>query len=223
MVLFLLLVILTILFPGEIAFYLCGRFSPDALSFIFVLLLYLVVILFMLICFVAGIVRLFVRWGPQTRNEKLLISAEVVVPLIFAGILVSNIFFKDPEFGGRRQKFLMLGLRDLVKSNADIAATRLWLQAFSNKDYDLSYNIYDRIPSDDLPDSLKELKDARPVISVDENGNAKVRLIWGSGMIGHWGAEIGAEDMKIPPSDFSRYGEIRLPLEPGVYVWLEVF
>jgi len=136
---------------------------------------------------------------------------------------LSNVFFKDPEFGSRRNKLLMLGVRDCVKSRADFAATRLWLQAFSDKDYDLSYNSYDRISRADLPEPLKWLKDARPMISADENGNAKVRFSWGSGMIGHWGAEIGVEDMKIPPSDFSQYGEIRLLVEPGVYVWLEVF
>jgi len=57
-------------------------------------------------------------------------------------------------------------------------------------------------------------------LSADENDNAKVRLMWSYGhIVGHWGVEIGAENMKIPPSDFSMYGEYRLPVEPGVYVF----
>jgi len=36
------------------------------------------------------------------------------------------------------------------------------------------------------------------------------------------GIEIGMEDMEIPPSDFSQFGEYRLPLEPGAYVWHEL-
>ena len=35
-----------------------------------------------------------------------------------------------------------------------------------------------------------------------------------------WSVWIGMKDMKTPQSDFSMYGEIILPVEPGVYVWL---
>ena len=69
------------------------------------------------------------------------------------------------------------------------------------------------------PESLGGLKDARASLSADENGNARIRLRWGSAMMEHWGVVIGMKDMKIPPSDFSLYGEYRLPVEPGVYVW----
>lgn len=58
-------------------------------------------------------------------------------------------------------------------------------------------------------------------MSADENGSPRVRLAWGSGF-GHWGIVIGMDDMEIPPSDFSRYGEYRLPVEAGVYVWREL-
>lgn len=67
------------------------------------------------------------------------------------------------------------------------------------------------------------MKRAGALLSTDENGNAKVRLGWGSGMLGHWGVEIGMKDMKIPPSDFSMYGEIILPVEPGLYIWLSEY
>ena len=222
-VFFVLPVILTILFPGGGVFYVCGRFSPDVLTFLFVHVLYLGAVVLIFYCFFSGIVKLSGRRGKCTRNERILIAAETVVPLIFVGVLVSSFFFVDPEFSGRRQKFLMLGLRERVKSRADIGATRVWLQSLGDKDYDYSHDRYIRISRTDLPESLRGLKDAGVVLSADENGKAKVRLIWGSGMMGHWGTEIGAEDMKIPPSDFSQYGEVRLPLEAGVYVWWEVF
>ena len=67
--------------------------------------------------------------------------------------------------------------------------------------------------------SLRGLKNAAAFLSADENGNAKVRLGWGSGLLGHWGVEIGRKDMKIPQSDVSMY-EVILPVEPGVYIWL---
>lgn len=216
---FVLPLVLTILFPGGGVFYLCGRFSPDVLTFMFVHMLYLGAVVLIFYCFFSGFVKLSGRRGKRTRNERLLIAAETVIPLIFVGVLVSSFFFVDPEFSGRRQKFLMLGLRDRVKNRADIGATRMWLQSLDAKDYG---DGYDRISRDDLPESLRGLKDAGPMLAKDENGNAKVRLIWGSGMMGHWGVEIGMKDMKIPPSDFSQYGEVRLALEPGVYVWWEL-
>jgi len=115
---------------------------------------------------------------------------------------------------------LMLGLRDRVTSRADIGATRAWLQSIDANNLD---DYYARFSPSDLPQPLSGLKGAKLGLEADENGHAKVRLGWGSGMVGHWGAEIGMEDMKIPPSDFKLYGEVRLPLEPGVYVWCEVF
>ena len=72
---------------------------------------------------------------------------------------------------------------------------------------------------DNLPEPVIQLKPLTPHIRTDENGNPKIRLFWGSGMVGDWGVEIGLEDMKIPPSDFRRNGEYRLPVESGVYVW----
>jgi len=58
----------------------------------------------------------------------------------------------------------------------------------------------------------------------------KIRLTWG-GALGHWGVEIGPEDMTIPPTQprrkmrhpngdvYYERGEYRLPIAPGAYVW----
>lgn len=183
---------------------------------------YLAAIVFIFYCFFLGIVKLSGRRGKRTRNEKFLIAAETCIPLIFVGILVSNYFFVGSRFYGHHQKLFMLGLRDRVKSRADIGATRVWLESLNHKDYEYASDHYTGIPSTDLPKSLKGLKDAKPMLSADENCNAKIRLIWDSGMLGHWGAEIGMKDMKIPPSDLSMYGEYRIPVEPGVYIWWEL-
>ena len=70
-----------------------------------------------------------------------------------------------------------------------------------------------------MSESLKALKPGIVSLLADENGNPKFRLRWGSGAMGHWGVVIGMEDMTTPSSDFSHYGEYRLLVEPGVYVW----
>ena len=219
---FVLPVVFTILFPGGGIFYLCGRFSPGPITLMHVNMLYLAAIVFIIYCFFLGVVKLSGRTGKRTRSERFLIAAETAVPLIFVGVLVSNFFFGGPRLFARRQKLFMLGLRDRVKSRADIEATRTWLESLGHKDYEYASDHYTGIPSIDLPKSLRGLKGAGLALSADENGNAKVRLIWGSGMLGHWGAEIGMKDMKIPPSDFNTYGEVRLPLEPGVYIWWDL-
>jgi hypothetical protein len=215
-------VILTILFPLGGIFYLSGRFCPYAMTFCYVHLLYLVVLVFIFYCFFSGTVKLSGRRGKHTRNEKLLIVAETTVPLIFIGLLVAFIFlgFTDKEFRGPRFKLFTYGIRDRVKSEVNIEATRAWLQLLGDEDYNDSDIKYKRLTKDKWPESLRGLKHAAAFLSTDENGNIKVRLGWGSGMLGHWGVEIGMKDMKIPPSDFGMYGEYRLPLEPGVYVWL---
>ena len=116
----------------------------------------------------------------------------------------------------------MYGLQMRMKSRVDVEDIRDWLQSLDDEYYKNIGNGYNSFPHnrDEWPEPLKVLKPGKIFLSMDENGNAKVRLVWGSSPIeGHWGVEIGAENMKIPPSDFSMYGEYRLPVEPGVYVW----
>ena len=215
-------VVLTILFPVGGLFYLCGRFRPYTLTLWDVSLLYLAVVVFMVYCFFSGIVRLFSRTKKSTRTEKLLIIAETGIPLVFAGLFLVPFFFAKAELCGRPYDLFMFGLRDRIESKVDIGATRTWLQSFNVEDLDVHYNVkpgYSLIPRSECPRSLRVLKADGVLLSADKNGNAKVRLDWGSGFMGHWGVEIGMKDMETPPSDFGMHGEHRLPVEPGVYVW----
>jgi hypothetical protein len=107
-----------------------------------------------------------------------------------------------------------------MRSKADIEDIRDWLKTLNKDEYtDYTSNI----SHNELPESLQVLR-AHEIsfLSADENGNPKIRLRWGSGASGMWGIEIGMENMKIPASDFSQYGEYRLLVEPGVYVWHEI-
>lgn len=130
-VLFVLLVVLTILFPGGGIFYLCGRFSPYALVFGGVVMLYLAVCVFILYCFVTGIVELAGRRGKRTRDERLLIATATGIPLIFVGLFLASSFFREASCGPGAG-LLIVGLRDRIESKADIGATRAWLQSYSS-------------------------------------------------------------------------------------------
>lgn len=214
-------VVLTILFPGGGIFYLCGRFSPYPLTLWCVFMLYLAVIVFMVYCFVLGIMRLSGLRKKHRRNEKLLIIGGTSVPLIFFGLIIALFLFSEAMAYGPGPGLLIVGLRDRIETNVDVGATRVWLQSFRAEDYDDGYS---RVSSDALPESLRVLKHASARLSADANGNAMVRLVWGSAMMGLVGVEIGMEDMKPSASDLMLYGEYkcRLLVEPGAYVfWRE--
>jgi len=110
------------------------------------------------------------------------------------------------------------GLQKRIETKADVEGIRDWLGKLSNEYFAGHINM--RVPSDEWSKSLKVLRPERIDPLTDENGQRKIRLSWGAGPImGHWGVVIGMENMEIPPSDFSMYGEYRLPVKPGVYVW----
>jgi hypothetical protein len=209
-------IIFTILFPLGALFYSCGRFSPSARSVAYLCMLYPVICVFIVYCFFAGITRLSRDW--RKHGRKTLIIAEIGIPLVYIALFVAS-FFMSVEGMAFFGKPLMYGLRERVRSKADIKTIRNWLKTLSKEDY-VDYG--ERLSSEEWPKSLKVLNPNRPHVSTDENGNPKVRLMWGGGFLGHWGLEIGMENMKIPPSDFSQYGEYRLPVEPGVYVWSQL-
>lgn len=221
-VLLVLSIVLTIPFAGRGIFYLLGRFGPHAISSTDINLLYLIVSVFILLCFILTIVKFFGRRRKRTRKEALLIVAEMCIPLVYFGLLHGLYLvadsFPQERFCGRGYELYTLGLRDRIESKADIEATRDWLQSLGSEEYGNAKVI----SSAELPESLRGLKGARAELSADANGNAKVSLMCGPGIMGSWGVVIGMKDMEIPPSDFGTHGEYRLPVEPGVYVWTEL-
>lgn len=215
-------IILTILFPSGVLWYLCGRFIPYAITLAHVCLLYPVIGVFIIYCFFAGIIRLFSGWKKYIWKKRLLIVAQIGIPMVFIVLLIAPFFLPESEFFGYGYKFFMYGLRGRVKSKVDVEATRDWLKMLSKEEHDYTEFNAVRIPSNKWSKSLKALKPGRVNLLADENGNPKFRLMWGSGAMGHWGVDIGMRNMKTPPSDFSQWGEYRLPVEPGMYVWWQL-
>jgi hypothetical protein len=211
------------LFPLGGLGYLRGRFEAVDSSPMSCMC-YPVLGLFIFFCFVYGFIRLFNHWKRHTWMKKFIILVEIGIPIVF--ILVPfNLGLIMPGY-----KPFTYGFRDRIKSQADIQDIRNWLKTLSRKDcngetMDLfsdagSLKSYwpDKL---EWPRSLKVFNPHYIELSMDENGNPRIRLTWG-GPFGHWGIEIGMEDMEIPPSDLSQYGEFRLAVEPGVYVWHEL-
>lgn len=213
--------ILTILFPLGGLPYLCGRFIPNTGAFLHICMLYPLMFIFIIYCFRRGVLKRFKSSREGNAKSQLTSVAEIGIPLVFIMSFIIS-FFTSVKGMMIIDKPFMYGLQTRMKSKADVEAIRGWLGSLDDEDYesiDNSYNSYPRNRSE-WPEPLRELKPGRIFLSADENGNTKARLMWRYGPIaGSWGVEIGAENMEIPPSDFSMYGEYRLPVEPGVYVW----
>jgi len=212
---------LTIFFPLGVLPYLCGRFIPYGGALLDICMLYPLICVFIIYCLCRGVSRRSKGSREENTKSQLTSAAEIGFPLVF---IISLIISFSISVKGMLvfDKPFMYGLQTRMKSNTDFEAIRVWLKSLDNEDYDSidnSYISFSHVRAE-WPEPLKVLKPGRVFLSADENDNAKVRLMWRHGpIVGRWGVEIGAENMKIPPSDFSQFGEYRLPVEPGVYVW----
>lgn len=166
---------------------------------------------FIIFCFVRGIVRLVRDWR---GDMKLLLFTQICLPIVFAVLVVmmpsdlieSRLWPDAPAF--------LYGFRDRIKSKADIPAVREWLRTLDTEGYDDNGN---SLPTDKWPKSLKVLNPPDIYIMRNKQGNLRIKIIWGGGLF-HWGVMIGLEDLEIPASEFVSHGAWLL-VQPGVYVY----
>ncbi|MBP7053881.1 MAG: hypothetical protein KBE65_22945 [Phycisphaerae bacterium] len=99
-----------------------------------------------------------------------------------------------------------------------VAAIQSWLTTLDPNDYRDSEGVWIEgwLAESEQPQVIADLhpKWAQPMF--DRRGRLIVQLLWGGGMIGHWGIVIGPRDTPEPLSDPSR--EQLRPLAPGAYV-----
>jgi hypothetical protein len=112
----------------------------------------------------------------------------------------------------------MYGFAERISARADVESIRAWLRTLSKED-DVDHPA--RLSPEEWTEPLRKLNPRNVYYSKDENGNRKVRLRWGGGLV-RWGVEIGTEDMKTPASDLRLHGESRLLSKPGFYVWFHL-
>ncbi len=210
--------------------YLNGRFETH-LFFLDAFFVFLVVIPFIIVFPFFAVVQLIYFWKKSTKRKKIINILQVVISIfLFTSFIISFFTPYSSYLWKPGYKPFTYGFRDRMRKDADIKDIRAWLKTLRKEDCNgntinlLSYqnNLKNNWPdSINWPKSLKVLNPSYVNLDLDENENPKVRLTWG-GPFGHWGFEIGNEDMAIPQSDFNRYGEYRLPLDPGAYVWHEL-
>lgn len=221
---FIILATLIILAPSGGISYLSGRFDFP-LDFFALILFYPTVMIIIFVPFVVigasfvviGTVRVFINWNRYTRKKRVIRITQIGISILLITIYFLALFIPIQPYSPGYKPFTY-GFRERMRSKADIEDIRDWLKRRGKKE---STGDTVRFISYGWPKSVKVLNPSYVNLDLDENSNPKVRLTWG-GPPGHWGVEIGMEDMEIPPSDFSRYGEYRLLLEPGAYVWHEL-
>ena len=210
--------------------YLEGRFNTD-LFFFEGCFIYLTMVIVIIVFVILSAVYLLYNWKGYTKRKRLFKILQIGVPTIFIASGAISIFISIETYLWQPgYKGFTYGFRGRIRSEADIEDIRDWFRTLSIEDctgkiidlFSNSDSFKDNWPdSIEWPNSLKVFNARYVDLDLDENGKPKIKLTWGSAF-GHWGFEVGMEDMEIPPSDFSRYGEYRLPLEPGAYVWHEL-
>jgi hypothetical protein len=219
------LVVFIILGPLGGNEYLDGRYDTHYF-FLDICFIYPTVMIFIII---SGI-QLLGYWKKYTNRKRVIKTLQVGIPAVFFFTFMISLFTPvNVYLGIPGYKPFTYGFRERIRKEADINDIQAWLKTlgkedcngttvdlFSNHNYHKS-NWPDSI---NWPKSLKVFNPHYVNLDLDENGNSKVKLTWG-GPFGHWGFEIGSEDIEMTQSDFNQPKEYRLPLEPGAYIWHE--
>jgi hypothetical protein len=186
--------------------------------------------------FVVLAVQVLIVWRKRIESRRRFIAAALSLSIVLVvWIALPFMGLWPPGY----EPFTS-GFREYVRANVNLAVVREWLNAqdpnlFTGRMIEVADPI--RFTSC-WPDTvvwasaITQLNPHYVQLDKTETGRPKIRLTWG-GALGHWGVEIGPEDMPIPETlprrrnviygqVFWDEGEYRLPLAPGAYVWYEI-
>ena len=176
-------------------------------------------------CVLILLARSQISWPARIRSKYRLLLLRMVV-IVGLGVYLALPFTPVKPSGFRTYTS---GFKKYLQKEADIPAIRTWLstvnpEACTDEEINLytNYTLESVWPeSIDWPESITRFDPHYVSLSMDHTSHPIVRLTWG-GALGHWGFVVGGEDMETPESDFSEYGEYRLELIEGAYVWHEL-
>ncbi|MBP7053879.1 MAG: hypothetical protein KBE65_22935 [Phycisphaerae bacterium] len=172
-----------------------------------------------LLCLVALFIRMLAIWPRHTRRWAPLLASWGIAVALLATVFVLPFLLGTCNPAGR----YMSGFKRYVERRADIPAIQAWLATLNPTPHpEHGYPSDISVPDSDLPPSVRQLRPWYARVTLDDARRPMIRVEWGSGVMRSWGLVVGDKNMETPPSDFSRYGEYRLPLAPGAYVWREI-
>jgi hypothetical protein len=195
--------------------YLGGRFNSMlvwTLSSLMLLLMLPALILFLVLLVYTPVV-----WRRRTSRER----RSLILRIVLTGGLVVPIVVGFTGLTASPFDLYVRGFARYVKVHADIVAIQDWLNTLNRNEYILGdHGIAEKqFVGSEQPSCIAHLHSKWATVRPDDSGHLTVKLLWGGGLIGHWGIVVGHRDMPIPPSDASRFGEQRFPLAPGAYIW----
>lgn len=167
------------------------------------------------------LVRILFFWPGKIKPLKKCLKIQAVT------ILALTALFLSPFFMPRKPGLIPFtnGFRNKMKTEADVPAIQKWLAALNPQQCtdQMSDVMFKGWPQNiNWPEAVTKLSNLHYVnLLKDENGHPIIHLSWG-GAFGHWGLVVGHPTMKTPPSDMERFGEYRLELCKGAYVWHEI-
>jgi hypothetical protein len=183
------------------------------------LLMSVMVVPVALFCPLVLLVRMLVVWPRRLHSWRRLLTAWGMAASVFSiGFILPFLF---PI--ARPWDAFMAGFQQHVRWRVDIPAVQEWLATLKPSPLRPGQAHPDiPVEKSDLPASLAGLKAWGWRMDFDDRDRPTIRLMWGSGVMGGWGLVVGGEQMETPPSDFSRYGEVRQTIAPGAYVWYDM-
>ena len=160
------------------------------------------------------VVRAAVTWRRSTLAGRRSIAFWVVLTGGFVMPYILGIVGLTPS----PFDMYVRGFARYAGCRVDVGAIQGWLGTLDPNDYRDSEGgwIEGRLADSEQPQMIASLHPKWTQPMFDQRGRLAVRLLWGGGMIGHWGVVVGHADMPMPASD-SRL--LYYPLAPGAYVW----
>ena len=180
------------------------------------------------ICLVLALIRIGVFWPRHIRDRKTLRRLQVgviIALLVILGLPFTRLL--PPGY-----KTYTWGFRKYVRDNVDVAEIQHWLETVDpNACNKATGNVTDwRGQRDDWPEPVMRMNPQFVTLAPDESGRLAIRIAW-SGFDAGWGLTVGHETMEIPETQPTikepqrgghishDYGQYRLPIPPGAYVW----
>lgn len=170
-----------------------------------------------LILFLVLVVYTPVVWCRRTSRER----RSLILRMVAAGGLVVPTVVGFTGLTASPFDVYVRGFARYVKMHADIEGIQNWLDTLDRNEYTGPYGSIGEkcFAVAEQPACVASLNPTRVTVRLDETKDLTVKLLWGGGPIGHWGIVVGPEDMPMPPSDRSKFGEQRFPLAAGAYIW----
>jgi len=171
-----------------------------------------------LIFFVIFVLLLIVKFKKSSIKISLLrLLFALLIPLSF-----HLNFIVTTQIGEPGALSFLRGFRERINNRCDPLKMREWAESFLRNN--LKKDKYFKLEGEQIPYFVKQIhpdeaygKVVRVFIE-EKDSEEYIYLFWGSALTGHWGIEIGPENLSLE----SNQNQYRLKWKPGLYVTYQI-